>query len=620
MAWIRALLVLAVLAPAARADTSRSYSVEVEPSGDWRAEALAIALARDLADDRLVLSNSPSAELVVQAAIDERALRYRLRATWPGAPTPIDGAIALGSTRATVAGQLRDQLHRLARATRDDRAEVAIRPPSPGAVAFALAIIAGLVAVPFVVLARQRAIAAAWPALRRALFALTGVGGVLLAGTFAPAMPWLLAAGLAWGTVIAVTVPIVFPPLIGFGRVEQGQLARVIGTWLAAVARRAPAVALACTAIAGLTWLITSTLAIDATLAAALALPLALLAARLWLRCAVAAGAVALDARLVEDAADADAWHPAVCEYVVGYLRRAGMPVDDELLARVRFVPSSSDAVVVYGGGLTPSRIAIPRRMLELALAPAGRPHDYSAPRVSTLHWTQWNAGLVVPSEPGAVIANSEQRQPRSTVVEGEHERQLIGQPPTLAGTIDPSDLDAPPAYRPHEDRIWLDWDPGEEYDGTDPADLDFLFGAIVHALGEIQRHGDRLATISILARRSPRATALSDEHAALAGARHHLVQYLSWRLWQREDVLTARAFAGELETATARIRGELARVPTADRRLRRRLARLADPARPAVWRRFALAGAFAAAAALAASAVMGAVRYHAEHKEPAHG
>src|SRR5205823_1952314 len=188
----------------------------------------------------------------------------------------------------------------------------------------------------------------------------------------------------------------------------------------------------------------------------------------------------------------------------IGYLRRAGLPVDDELLARVRLLPSTTATIVVYGGGLTPSRIAIPRGMLELALAPAGRPHDYAAPRVSTLHWTQWNAGLVVPTESDAVIATREQRQPREVTVEGEHDRQMLGEPPTLAGTIEPSDLDDRPAYRPREDRIWLDWDPGEDYDGTDPGDRDFLFGAIVHALGEIQRHADRLATFALLAQRRP--------------------------------------------------------------------------------------------------------------------
>jgi hypothetical protein len=401
--------------------------------------------------------------------------------------------------------------------------------------------------------------------------------------------------------------------VIGFGQVEQGQLAHVLATWFVATLRRAMAVAAFYAPIAAAVWFAGG---FDSTIVVALAIPLALLAARLWVRCAAAVAAEKLDARFADASADADAWHAATREYVVGYLRRAGLAVDAELLARVRFVPGKSDLVVVYGGGLTASRIVIPRAMLELALAPAGRPHDYAAPRVSTLHWAVWNAGLVMATDSGDVIATAEQRRPHVTTDEGEHERQLFGEPPTLAGTIEPSDLDNRRTYRPHEDRIWLDWDPGEEYDGTDPGDRDFLFGAIVYALGEIQRHADRLATFALLVRRTPRATALADDHATLAGARHHLVQYLGWRLWRREDLLTARAFAPELEAATKKTLATLAESTAGDPRLRRRLARLADPERAPAWRRFAVAGALAACAALLAVAVAGAVRYHATYVE----
>jgi hypothetical protein len=101
-----------------------------------------------------------------------------------------------------------------------------------------------------------------------------------------------------------------------------------------------------------------------------------------------------------------------------------------------------------------------------------------------------------------------------------------------------------------------------------------------------------------------------------VAGARHHLVQYLAWRLWQREDLLTARAFAPELEAATKKSLATLVETKTGDARMRRRLARLGDPERAPAWRRYAFAGALAACVALAAIAVAGAVRYHATYVE----
>ena len=638
MAYARLLplVALVALAAPARAAAPRTYELDVGPKGDWRADAVGLALAHDLADDRLAAAGSGSADLVVTATVDEAALRYEVRATWPGAPAPVQGAIALPGSRAAIAGQLRDQLHRLARTTSDgdtERSDVAAQTPGVGTVALALALAVLALAVPFVVGARRGVNVRALPALRRAAIAVGSAGGAALVATQLP-VPWLLAGGLAWGTWAAVTLPIALPPVAGFGRIEQSQLARVLGAWLAAAGPRTLAVVLAYAPVAIGAYFACVLAGLAPTLALALGVPLALLAARLWVRCAAAVAAAVLDARLIDRTVDVDAWHAAARAYVVGYLRRAGLPVDVDLLARVQIVPATCDQVVAYGGGLAPSRIAVPRKMLELALAPAGRPHDYAAPRVSTLHWTQWNAGLVVPTETGAVIATREQRQPRALPDEGEHERQLFGEPPTLAGTIEPSDLDARKTYRPHEDRIWLDWDPGEEYDGTDPGDRDFLFGAIMHALCDVQRHDDRLATFVLLAKKKPRASALSDDHAALAGARHHLVQYLGWLLWQREDTLTARAFAPELEAAThavaahsattgsmTRGAGTLGGAAAGDPRLVHRIARLAEPDRAPRWRRYAVAGALAGAVALAAVAVVGALRYHAVYvQETSHG
>ena len=304
---------------------------------------------------------------------------------------------------------------------------------------------------------------------------------------------------------------------------------------------------------------------------------------------------------------------------------------------QLRVLPAVGDEICVYGGGATHPRIAIPRRVLELALAPAGRPHDYAAPRVSTLHWTQWNAGLVMATEPGSVIATREQRQPRQTTTDadpGDNAREVLGEPPTLIGIVEPRALDPRPSYRPHDDPAWLDWDSGEDHDGTDPGDRDFLFGVMVHAVAQIQRHGDRLNTVALVLRRASRFTAavgrlversadaIADDHAAIRGARHHLVQYLGWEAWQREDLLTARAYAPELEAMSLRVLGErdrpASRTAFAAIRARERLARLAGLVRGAPpvrarWRRLALAGALVAGAGAAALAVADAVRYHSE-------
>lgn len=337
------------------------------------------------------------------------------------------------------------------------------------------------------------------------------------------------------------------------------------------------------------------------------------------MRGVVAVVAAGLDARLIDRTANRSAWEAATRAYVIGYVQRARLDVDRDLLARVQLVPSTGDEVVAYGGGLAASRIAIPRRMLELALAPWGRPHDYAAPRVSTLHWTEWNAGLLMPTEiEDDKIATAEQRQPKPFTAEGEADREVLGEPPTLAGTIEPAALDPQPtAYRPHDDPMWLEWDSGDDDDGTDAGDRDFLFGAIMYALAAIQRHDDRLATFTlawprVLVRR--REPAIGDYHTALAGARHHLVQYLGFRKWSREDLLTARAFAPELEAATRRVVTVAAGTDA-------RITRLADPEHVTAFRRFALATTIVACVAAIGIAVVSAVRYHASFvEETTHG
>jgi hypothetical protein len=244
----------------------------------------------------------------------------------------------------------------------------------------------------------------------------------------------------------------------------------------------------------------------------------------------------------------------------------------------------------------------------------------------------------VMPTEPDAIPSTAEQRKPREMTVEGEATRQILGQAPTTAGVVEPDDFDvARSAYRPQDDPMWLDFDAGDDYDGTDAGDRDFLFGGVVHALGEVQRHGDRTNTLGLLLRGRARewfgrfhgARAIGDHHAALGGARHHLVQYLAWRLWQREDLLTARAYAPELEAASRRIEAALgtssgtARRP-GDSRTRVRLSRLCDPAQPLRWQRYVVAGALASALGLVGLAIANAVHYHASYvaitKENLHG
>jgi hypothetical protein len=590
MKFVCLVLLLPALAFAAPA---RSIALDVQPTG-WRAEALATALKADLVDDRLTLAKADP-DLRVELVIEDAQVRYHIAALWPGAPPPRVGRIAFGGSRAAFAAKLRDELHGLARVTIDERVAPAVIPPVLVNVGIGCAVAVVVMLAPFFV-RRRRPIG---------VLAIAGACAIVIAASLSSTL-WLGLGGLAWGTFVVTTMPIVFPPIIGFGRIEQGELGRVLAAWVAAVGRRAVLVSLLYVPVAVVAWWFG-----DLVIVA-----LALLVVRMTVRGVIAVVAIELDTRLIDHTANAG-WAAATRAYVAGYVQRSRLDVDRDLLSRVQLVPGTGDEVVAYGGGLAASRIVIPLRMLELALAPWGRPHDYAAPRVSTLHWTEWNAGLLMPTEiDDDRVPTAAQREPKPFTAEGEADREVLGEPPTLAGTVEPAALDPQStAYRPHDDPMWLEWDSGDDDDGTDAGDRDFLFGAIMYALAAIQRHDDRLATFALawprLRRREP---AIGDYHTALAGARHHLVQYLGFRKWQREDLLTARAFAPELEAATRR-------VVTVAAGSDARIARLADPEHVTAFRRFALATAIVACVAALGIGVVSAVRYHASFvEETTHG
>ena len=163
--------------------------------------------------------------------------------------------IALARARSRAARRvLRDQLHRLAARTR--RLERRRRPAEPTTRRRGRSAAAGDMP------AARRSRSRSWP--RRSARAPCGGGGARASPRCRRSRRHRLAAracwsarrsrsrrrartghaasprgGLAWGTFVATTMPIVFPPIIGLGRIEQGELGRVLAAWVAAVGRRA---------------------------------------------------------------------------------------------------------------------------------------------------------------------------------------------------------------------------------------------------------------------------------------------------------------------------------------------------------------------------------------------
>lgn len=570
---LRVIVVGLVLAVPSRASAA-TFSVEVTGTA-WQTDALAIALKNDLARKDFVLVTPPAKpDIAVRVTIAGAAITYVV--TREGLP-PLRGTSALGEIdRDGLANAISEAMYEVANAKTE-----AVGPAST------LELIA------------------------------------------------LLLGGMAWGVFVAICLPIAFPPLVGLHRVEHHELPPTIAAWLAVAIQRVVYLATILAPVVGGVWIAQEALALPAAIAWGVVLPVAAIVLRVVWALVVRLVAKRLDKELVDGTtSEHNPWNAQVRGYLYGYLGRANLDVDERLVERMRFLPGiEDDAIHVYAG-----RVVIGRAILEHALAPYGRPHDFEMPRVSTLHWTHWNTGLVMATEADQKLASREDRDPskHATVDEGVHERIALGEPPTFTGFVEPVKLDPRTHYRPGDDPLWLDWDPGEDFDGTDASDKDFLFGVLALAMGSIQRHED--ATVSLfLGRRLPRvcrfaraisrffaarSAALADIHATLAGARHHVAQFHAWRLWRREGLLTSRAYVPELETTSFAIGRTFERERAGDPLLRERLAHLlpfVEPKRPRKrTRRQKLVLSFvmlAGAAAIAAIAVQ-AVAYHGTYEQ----
>jgi hypothetical protein len=317
-----------------------------------------------------------------------------------------------------------------------------------------------------------------------------------------------------------------------------------------------------------------------------------------------------------------------------------------ELPPDLLILPTPGDRVELWGGGLARGRVGVGVELLEFALAPVHRPHDYAEPREERLHWSEWNTGLVMPGagrERGVLLAKLQAIDRRkSGVFEADYEETEIvalGQPRTLAGFVEPSALDNKLDFRPAEDPTWLDWDPFDDDDeGVDPNDRDFLAAAVAREVINLQRGlgpwrsiaktmGDRLRGRVAAVAGWPIRALLGASEARVADAcvklhdlGHPLVQHLSRPLIKADQRLTAQGSAPELERRSREITAAVAAAEI-DRPLeplRERLLWLAslsapvESSRRARWiRRGVVAAVALGAFAAAGAAVIRAIEYH---------
>lgn len=496
-----------------------------------------------------------------------------------------------------------------------------------------------------------------WVALgRRALrlrgpLACAGAYAAVVAAMVAPLPGWQVGilGGAAWCGLALAVVRQVAPPLPGFSNVEPANVFRLIRLQLSLAVRRLLAVAVAASPLIAGAWLGWRAAGLDRFTAFALFAPVLGLALVAWVA-AIAEICAALSDREVRGPVTAgNPWHRAARGYLAGTFARLGVRLE---IGDVLILPTEGDRVELWGGGLTGGRIGVGVELLEFALAPIRRPHDYAEPREERLHWSEWNAGLVMPGagrKRGVLLAKLRAIDRRKSGVFDTDYQQAevlaLGQPRTLAGFVEPSALDAKLDFRPAEDPTWLDWDPGDDDsdEDVDPNDRDLLAAALTRELVNLRRGRGPWRSIARIAYRWRWArlvgwpvralldaveARVADTAVALNELGHPLVQHLSRDLLDADEMLTAQGSAPELERRTREITAAvIAADPDPETAVARErllwLASLWSPpgsiagSRRAVWIRRGVVAAFAVGTlAAAGAAVIRAIEYHPTYVE----
>jgi hypothetical protein len=385
-------------------------------------------------------------------------------------------------------------------------------------------------------------------------------------------------AGALWGGFALTIGAWVFAPIHGLERIRHDALWPLLRSWTALALLRAAALSALHVPVLVLVLRACSELGVPG-LATLASLPAAGLLTHFWLLSLVDNLSIYLDVKLTSGPpTPRNPWHATVKRYFRGYVQRGVIVLDERLVERTLFLPSSRADVVCYGGGFARPRIAVGQKPLETALGEL--PDEEEFPDRSA-NPEELPFGLVVPGMTAETEeARAEHWRHRLTIAPPRlraHVPRLLGENATLLGWVlpQPTEKGIPLISDTEEDfgvvKRLLSEHYGafagshdDEVDDTDPRQKDFLFGALLCEMGVVARHDVLFATIArtietlagkgwlshgvrlpvtlyqaLLA--GPGAK-VADAYAALNGALHYLIQYLCLACGAEPDLLTARA------------------------------------------------------------------------------
>jgi len=388
-----------------------------------------------------------------------------------------------------------------------------------------------------------------------------------------------LIGGFAWGYLLLVTGRFILGTFHGVETIWHWNLSQLLHSWLEVLFAKLFLILAALTPSLGLSLTLVYKFNFSAQPVWFLVFPLlALIQMALYVSLSTFISLLLDKKKVTGKIRQNHAWDYEIRRYLMGYYKRLGLDIPLSILERIRFLPGSTPDILTYGGVFIRPRVVIPLKLLEYAIgepeiAPQKKPDRTPLAANESL-------GLVLPKHlNNGITAKTSEKQIEKRInrskfyITPKHAMLYVrsdSRPPMEAtagvwGYVRPQrgDDDSVPLIsdslqdlktvealltKHHVNFARIQFD--EEYDDTDPTDLDFLFGPLLREIGRIHRREHFFLSWWHLVHWifdfhenhfSKHPAFVADAYVVLNHGRHHLAQHIYYSLNGETDLLTQR-------------------------------------------------------------------------------
>jgi len=420
-----------------------------------------------------------------------------------------------------------------------------------------------------------------------------------------------LIGGFAWGYLLLVTGRFIFGTFHGVETIWHWNLFQLLHSWFEVLFAKLFLILAALTPSLGLSLTLVYKFNFSAQPVWFLVFPLiALIQMALYVLLSTFFSLLLDKKKVAGKISRNQVWDYEIRRYLMGYYRRLGLDIPLSILERIRFLPGSTPDVLTYGGVFVRPRVVIPFKLLEFAI---GEPEIATQEKLDRAPLAANEClGLVLPKHlNNGITAKAsekkiEKRVSRSKFYITPKHAMLYVQnythPPMEAsagvwGYIRPQrgDDDSVPLVADSLEDLkiveqlltehhvnFARFQFEEEYDDTDPTDLDFLFGLLLREIGRVHRREHYFLAWWHLVHRildfyknhfSKHPAFVADAYVVLQHGRHHLAQYIYYWASGETDLLTQRGNRQQLQKVSKQIFSKFQRISRSKEDLHRNRA-----------------------------------------------